>query len=219
MTPPDVEIRPLDRTSKDYGDAGVVGARAFHNDPFFEYLAPRPIQRARGLSLFCRSYVSVLGDAGHILGARRPDGRLVGVAAWVKPGCYPLSIPAQLRQGGGAFWALARRPKALLDGGKYLLAIEKVHPHERLWYLQLLVVDPSMQRLGIGGMLQRPGMASADEDGLACYLETQNPDNLPYYRRFGYEVVRELRPVKNGPPLWTMRREPQDPDGEHGTTS
>jgi len=211
MTPPDIRIALLGSTSKDFADAGVVGARAFHNDPFFEFLAPRPIQRARGLSLFCRSYVSVLGDAGHVLGARRADGRLVGVAAWVKPGRYPLPIPAQLREAGGAFWALASRPRALVDGSKYLLGIEKVHPRENLWYLQLLVVDPSVQRIGIGGMLQRPELARADEEGLACYLETQNPDNLPYYRRFGYEVVKELRPVKNGPPLWTMRREPQDP--------
>jgi GNAT superfamily N-acetyltransferase len=213
MTPPDIQIDLLGHTSKDYGDAGVVGARAFHNDPFFEFLAPRPIQRARGLSLFCRSYVSVLGDAGHVLGARRPDGRLVGVAAWVKPGRYPLPVPSQLREAGGAFLALASRPKALVDGSKYLLAIDRVHPREDLWYLQLLVVDPSVQRLGIGGMLQRPELARADEEGLPCYLETQNPDNLPYYRRFGYETVKELHPVKNGPPLWTMRREPKDPGG------
>jgi GNAT superfamily N-acetyltransferase len=142
----------------------------------------------------------------------------VGVAAWVKPGRYPIPIQSQLRGTGGAFRALASRPKALVDGSKYMLAIEKVHPHEKLWYLQLLVVDPSVQRLGVGTMLQRPELARADTEGLACYLETQNPDNLAYYHRFGYEVVQELHPVKNGPPLWTMRREPQDP-GEGITSS
>jgi hypothetical protein len=62
-------------------------------------------------------------------------------------------------------------------------------------------------------MLQRPQLAQADEEGLACYVETQNPDNLPYYGRFGYEVVKELRPVRNGPPIWTLKREPRDPGG------
>ncbi len=211
MTVSGTEIDQLGTTSKDFDDAGVVAARAFHHDPFFEYLSPSAIQRARGLALFCRAYVSVLGDAGYVLGARRPDGRLVGVAAWVKPGRYPLPVGAQLRQGALSFRALAIRPRALVDGTKYLLAIEKVHPHDKVWYLQLLVVDPSVQRLGIGAMLQRPGLQRADEDGLACYLETQNFDNLAYYRRFGYELVQELRPVKDGPPLWTMRREPQEP--------
>jgi GNAT superfamily N-acetyltransferase len=212
MTLAGIEIDELGHTSKDYSDAGVVGARAFHHDPFFEFLAPRPVQRARGLSLFCRAYVSYLGDAGYTLGARQPDGRLVGVAAWVKPGRYPIPVPAQLRGAAQTIWALASRPKALVDGGKYMVAIDKVHPKEKIWYLQLLVVDPAVQRLGIGGMLQRPGLALADNDGLPCYLETQNSDNLPYYRRFGYEVVEELRPVKNGPPLWTMRREPREPE-------
>ncbi len=211
MTLSGIEIDLLGQTRKDYDDAGIVGAHAFHHDPFFVFLGPRPVQRARGLSLFCRAYVSVLGDAGYVLGARQAGGRLVGVAAWVRPGHYPVPVSAQLRQMGTAVWALSSRPRALVDGTKYLRAIDKVHPKERLWYRQLLVVDPPFQRHGLGSLLQRPGLARADEDGLACYVETQNPDNLPYYRRFGYEVVEELRPVKNGPPLWTMRREPQDP--------
>ena len=47
----------------------------------------------------------------------------------------------------------------------------------------------------------------ADREGVDCYLETQKPENLAYYRRFGYEVVEELQPVAGGPPLWTMRRQ------------
>lgn len=128
------------------------------------------------------------------------------MAAWVRPGCYPLPVRAQLRQSRTALWALAVRPMALVDGTKYLLALDKVHPREKLWYLQLLVVDPSTQRRGVGGMLQRECLARADEESLAYYLETQNRDNLTYYRRFGYEVVDELRPVKSGPSLWTMVR-------------
>jgi GNAT superfamily N-acetyltransferase len=212
MTPPGIEVRPLGRSSKDYGDAGVVGARAFHNDPFFEFLSPRPIMRARGLAIFCQSYVATIGDRGVVLGARQADGRLVGVAAWIKPGCFPLPVATQLRQVGGSLRALAVRPRALVDGSKYLLAVDHVHPRDRHWYLQLLVVDPSVQRRGIGGLLQQPGLERADTDGLPCYLETQAPENLAYYRRFGYEVVDELSPVKNGPPLWTMLRQPKAPD-------
>ncbi|HXW38401.1 MAG TPA: hypothetical protein VEJ44_01805, partial [Acidimicrobiales bacterium] len=80
------------------------------------------------------------------------------------------------------------------------------------WYLQLLAVDPIAQRSGVGGALQRQIYPSADQDGLACYLETQKAENLAYYGRFGYEVDHELRPVRRGPPLWTMRREPRPPE-------
>jgi predicted N-acetyltransferase YhbS len=98
------------------------------------------------------------------------------------------------------------RPPALWDGVRYLLAIEKAHPKEPIWYLMLLVVDPSAQRSGIGGRLQQSGTEAADRGGLDCYLETQKADNVPYYRRFGYEVAKELIPVPSGPHLWTMRR-------------
>ncbi|MHB1854141.1 MAG: GNAT family N-acetyltransferase, partial [Acidimicrobiales bacterium] len=81
-----------------------------------------------------------------------------------------------------------------------------------MWYLQLLAVDPSVQRGGIGGTLQGQVYPQADRDGLVSYLETQKEANLAYYRRFGYELDRELHPVKNGPPLWTMRREPRPPE-------
>ncbi|MBO0727786.1 MAG: GNAT family N-acetyltransferase, partial [Acidimicrobiaceae bacterium] len=62
------------------------------------------------------------------------------------------------------------------------------------------------QRSGLGTRLQQEMLDAADSDGLDCYLETQKPENVPYYRRFGYDVDQELRPVPSGPPLWTMRR-------------
>ena len=202
----DVEITPLSNRGNDLDDAAVVAARAFHNDPFFEYLDPHGITRARGLALFWRSELASLGPTAQVSGARTSEGRLVGVAAWLPPGAYPLPVPNQIRQLAGAGRAMVFRPSALWRGLRYLLAIEKAHPKDQLWYLLLLVVDPSMQRGGIGVRLQEAGMASADKEGLDCYLETQKPENLVYYRRFGYEVVDELRPVGEGPPLWTMRR-------------
>ncbi|MGH9171245.1 MAG: GNAT family N-acetyltransferase [Acidimicrobiales bacterium] len=211
MRSSEVRIDLLGASHTSLSDAGIVAARAFHNDPFFEHLSPRPLQRARGLAIFWRSQLAHLGGSAVVLGAQGPDGRLAGVAAWIKPGCYPLPVVQQLRQAGGALWALYPRPKALLDGSKYLLAIDKAHIEGPHWYLELLVVDPSVQRSGIGAMLQQGQMAKADEAGVPCYLETQNEDNLPYYRRHGYEVVNKLSPVRGGPPLWTMCRQPAEP--------
>lgn len=205
----EVTIGPLGRSPGERDAAAVVAARAFQNDPFFEFMSPRPLLRARSLGLYWRTIIAGIAEEDRPLCARDSAGRLVGVAVWVRPGGYPPPIPAQLRQLGGAVRALAPRPKALVDGSKYLLAIDKVHPREPHWYLELLVVDPSAQRAGIGGLLQQPILEEADCEGVPCHLETQNPDNLPYYRRFGYDVEHELHPVAGGPPLWTMRRQPR----------
>jgi GNAT superfamily N-acetyltransferase len=210
MTRTAFEVRPLDLSDPLLlGEAAVVATRAFQFDPFFVHLTRRPLIRSRGLGLFWRSEISVLGDRAEPLGAFDPHGRLLGVAVWVKPGKYPLPIGAQLRQAAGAFRALFLQPSALVDGSKYLGALEKAHPREPLWYLLLLVTDPAVQRSGIGGALQQVVLERADAEGIPAYLETQNADNLPYYRRFGYEVVEELHPVAAGPPLWTLRREPK----------
>jgi ribosomal protein S18 acetylase RimI-like enzyme len=92
------------------------------------------------------------------------------------------------------------------DGMRYMRAIEKVHPQGPLWYLAVLAADPEFQRSGVGAALVEPILERCDTEGIDAYLETQKEDNLAYYRRFGFEVVDRLRPVSDGPPLWTMRR-------------
>jgi len=206
-----IEQLRLDRSTLD--EIGLVGAAAFGDDPFFTFLMPEEQMRRRGLRIFCRATVSEIGAGAVVHGARDGSGRLVGVAAFVRPGGWPLSIPSQLRQLRAGLVAMVPRPRALIDGTRYLFAIERVHPKDEMWYLALLAVDPSVQRGGIGGALQMQVYPQADEEGLDSYLETQKEANLAYYRRFGYEVEKELRPVKKGPPLWTLRRLPRPSEG------
>ena len=203
---PAVELAPLSGRGRDLDEAAMVAARAFHHDPFFEFLDPRGVTRARGLALFWRSTIAAAAPRAAITGARGPDGRLVGVSVVLAPGDYPLPAGGQARELLGAGRAMILRPRALVQGARYLFAIEGAHIKEPHWYLLLLVVDPSAQRSGIGALLQQDMLDRADSDGLDCYLETQKPENVPYYRRFGYDVEQELRPVSGGPALYTMRR-------------
>lgn len=205
-----VELTPLSGRGQDLDQAAMVAARAFHHDPFFEFLDPKGVTRARGLSLFWRSAIAAAAPRATITGARGPDGRLLGVSVVIGPGDYPLPPAAQGRELLGAGRAMVLRPRALVNGARYLFAIDSAHPKEELWYLLLLVVDPQAQRSGIGGRLQQEMLSRADGDGRDCYLETQKAENVPYYRRFGYEVERELHPVRKGPPLYTMRRRPHN---------
>ena len=190
-------------------DASLVANRAFFNDPFFHFLSPGERLRARSLTIFFRANLAHFGEGGRIVTVREPDNTIVGVAAWLPTGRYPQSVRTQLVQIPGTFRALYRRPRALIDGHKYLTAVAKSHPKEPHWYLYLLVADPSIQRSGAGTMLMHHGLALADAEGVGAYLETQNEDNLAYYRRFGYELSATLRPVKDGPPLYTMWRRPR----------
>ncbi len=86
--------------------------------------------------------------------------------------------------------------------------MDKKHPSEPHMYLALLGVDPSAQGNGIGRLLLQPRLDYCDENGLPVYLETQKPDNLPFYERFGFKV-RDTVAFDKSPTLWSMWREPR----------
>ena len=56
-------------------------------------------------------------------------------------------------------------------------------------------------------MLQ-PILDRADADGVACYLETVNAKNVPFYVARGFAVVLEAIEPASGLRLWTFRRDP-----------
>ena len=201
-------VRPLSFDRHELDEAGAVAARAFHHDPFFNHLAPNPRQRATALAIYWRAYLSSMRSGCHCLAATR-DGRMVGVAAWAPPGTFPFSARAQAVQIAGAARAAGRRPRALPGAARTILSMEHAHPKELAhWYLVLLVADPSVQRSGVGSMLVGEVLERCDSEGLPAYLETSNFDNLAYYARHRFALRDKLEPVRAGPAIWTMLREP-----------
>ena len=53
-----------------------------------------------------------------------------------------------------------------------------------------------------------PVFATADRDGLCCYLEAPTAGNARYYERRGFQVVAETDIPDSNVHLWMMRREP-----------
>ena len=202
----DLRLDTTPLSKGELNDAAHVAVRGFYTDPFFRFLSPNGRQRSRGLFFFFRTALRHLGPKGEIVTVRNADNHIVGVAAWMAPGGYPQPVATQLAAIPGSFRALYRRPKALLLGNRYLAAVARAHPKEPHWYLYLLVADPEMQRRGVGKMLLDYRVAQIDADGLGSYLETQKEENLAYYGRFGFELVKPLTPVEGGPPIYTLWR-------------
>ncbi len=55
----------------------------------------------------------------------------------------------------------------------------------------------------------KPVLDRCDAEALPAYLETQKPQNVPYYRHHGFEVQKEIDLPKSGPHIWLMWREPR----------
>jgi predicted N-acetyltransferase YhbS len=72
----------------------------------------------------------------------------------------------------------------------------------------MFAVSPAHQRRGLGRQLMRAALGTADLDGVPAYLWTGNPDNLPYYRSHGFEVIGEHL-IPGDVPNWFMERAPR----------
>ena len=87
--------------------------------------------------------------------------------------------------------------------------MEKIHPTEPHYYLEVLGTKQGLQGKGIGSAVMSDVLARCDGEGLPAYLESSNPRNIPFYARHGFEV-RDLVPRPEGaPPLTPMWREPR----------
>lgn len=51
-----------------------------------------------------------------------------------------------------------------------------------------------------------PVLARAEDDGLPCYLETSNERNVPFYRKHGFAVVKEVVVPGSELRVWGMVR-------------
>lgn len=85
--------------------------------------------------------------------------------------------------------------------------IKKYHPDNDFIYLWFLGVDPNYQGNGTGGKLLQELTKIADNQSLPIYLETSNPQNLSFYKKFGFDIYHEWNADFIGFTVWFMRKE------------
>lgn len=178
--------------------------RAFFDDPVISWMLPNEERRRRKGTFGWRSWLEVL---------YLPKGEVytnedrTGAALWAPPGKWrvPSSLQVRMAPRMVRVFGVPRLPLLL----KGLSLIEKKHPdYEPHYTLGVLGTDPDHQGEGIGSALIQPVLDTCDTDEIGAYLESSKPTNVPYYRRFGFEVTEEFS-LPKGPPVWGMWREPQ----------
>jgi GNAT superfamily N-acetyltransferase len=197
-----IEITSLAPTAA--RDVAQVLTDAFLNDPGWRDVGP---DHERHRRVVLRGYHRAVHRKalrwGHPGYAALRDGRLVGVAVTFASKAWPPPEPISTLLDVPAF-ALAG-PFTALHGARADATIKRAHFHEPHLYLWQLAVEPSAQRRGVGRALMASVVADADDAGVPVYLETANPENVPYYRSLGFvETGREQLP--RGAPLWLMLR-------------
>jgi GNAT superfamily N-acetyltransferase len=82
--------------------------------------------------------------------------------------------------------------------------IKKHHPQTPFIYLLFLGVHPDHQGKGVGSQLLMHLIAQSKKEGKPIYLETSHPPNLPFYRKFGFEVFDAWQ-IREDYTVWFMK--------------
>jgi GNAT superfamily N-acetyltransferase len=181
-------------------------SRAFWDDPMSVHILPDLPHRGRCLPL----YFGTLIRYGHLFGQVFSTAANDGVAVWLPPDSGEMT-DTRWEQAGAEEMMTAFGAEAMRRMDAFFLLAMRLHargapmPHG---YLMLLGVEPHRQRQGLGSRLLGPCLRQADAGGYPCYLETVNPDNLPFYRTHGFRVLEEQE-LPDGPRVWSMRRDPR----------
>ncbi|MFE3193428.1 GNAT family N-acetyltransferase [Nocardia sp. NPDC059240] len=191
----------------DVGDIDSVAsvfAAAFDNDPFIGWLLPDSESRlARATRMFAALTAHHLRN-GCVDVALDATGTVQGATLWSPPGHWRHTIRAQARLAPALLRAFGPRIPFLVSADYQL---QYAHPHEPHWYLQTIGTSPDARGLGHGRALLQSRLTPDSHE--SSYLETHNPENLPYYERFGFTIRAEFTMHLGGPPAWSMWRPPE----------
>lgn len=196
QAPSSPRVRPV--PAGDSARAARTLARAFSDDPVARWMVPRESRLAPGFDLYLRR-IWMPHDAVY----ESVDGR--AVACWMPPGTSHMSLVQQLRLLPRLAAVAGRDLPRLLSATAVL---EKDHPHESHWFLNMLGVEPSGQGRGFGSALLAHTLERCDAEGSPAYLDATTERGRALYERHGFEVTEEVRLPKGGPPFWRMWREP-----------
>ncbi len=177
---------------------------AFATDPLWRWMIPDGDRWWRRAPAMFAHEVAGRTRQGHTY---TTDDR-AGVALWAPPGLWRTpwtgmvgAVPSMLALTGVAG---GRRGLGLLR------AIEAAHPEGHHWYLAVLGTHPDHRHRGVASAVLRPVLDRCDLDGTGAYLESSNPENIPFYERHGFRVTDEVRPG-GSPPVALMWRDPHPP--------
>jgi ribosomal protein S18 acetylase RimI-like enzyme len=189
-----------------WDEAAQVLSDAFETDPHLSWFIRQDAKRTVARRKFFDFILQNM--AGPVARIERPVGG--GAAAVWMPS--EALTPSTVLEDLGTL-PIMLRTTGLARLGR-LMTIRKVmdaqHPRDiRHSYLWFLGVSPDRQGQGLGSLLLKQGLARADAEGIAAWLETGTERNVALYTRHGFEAVHAAPVTPGGPMMWHMLRQPK----------
>jgi len=182
-----LKVTHLDRNH--LSEAVGVLARAFANDPMANYMmgvSNTSLEESLNELFLFSCEVRLLLD-WPLLGVWADHDQLAGAAGISLPG--EVEWPESLQE---VYENLKKKigPDAVSRLETYSQIADTNRPAEPHYQLGMIGVDPEHQGRGCGGQLLHSvnEMSESHPKSTGVWLDTENPRNVPYYQRFGYEV-------------------------------
>jgi GNAT superfamily N-acetyltransferase len=188
-------------------EAARLLARAFAGNPL-HVAAFGPDVLRRNEAFFLTALSALKGTRLAALDAQR----IVGVIHWVDAPDCQFSGGEKIRMMPGLLTGLGARCAVRIV--TWLSAWSAGDPSEPHVHLGPLGVEPDAQGRGVGRLLMNRYCDELDAAGKPGYLETDRPENVAFYRRFDFAMLREISVL--GVPNYLMERPLLSTTGQAG---
>ncbi len=137
--------------------------------------------------VFVRNLMKIIKGSKYVA---MDANRIVGFIHWVDSSNCQLSGLGKAKALPGFLLRLGIPTSLRLL--KWLSIWEKHDPDEKHSHLGPIGVRPTSQGKGIGGLLMKKYCEELNKTGVVGYLETDRPENVKFYSRYGFQTTHEL---------------------------
>lgn len=134
-----------------------------------------------------------------------------GIAMWVHSDYTEMSTWQLIKYGGlKTFYKLgAKTMKKAEISMNFMENTHKELIEEPHYHLAWVGVEPELQRTGIGTELMHAILNRFSKENIICFLDTQDKQNIDYYKRFGFKLITERQYPNVDVTYWGMLWEPE----------
>lgn len=217
-------------------EADIDGAidtiqQAFANDPYNNWVYPDrskvSLTRNR-VSLTLRCRWGIQHGLFHVARDTSNPSKILGCAMWLPP--RKASEPESWSLYMSYWWLWTNQIRMNLWYGRgglstrryWIWKARQAEAQGELWkdpkgyyFCNIVTVLPEAQGKGVGRALMEEVLRVADEEGIACYLESSRREpNVAIYEKFGFKLAKEMEcrdgeGEQDAVMLYCMLREPK----------
>lgn len=192
------------RHVRSMNDLPQLLARAFHQDPFLAWAEPDVCRRPRTLARLFQATLEFSRTTGASI--VEPG---IGVVEWRPPKYAQMSWGALFRSGAWRLglttpWSVCAR---LMKHEDFAMARVQRRLGADAAYIGCAGVEPSLAGQGHGSRLLQRAVSSLGERFEACFLRTEQPKNVRFYERNGFELVDDFIVPVSGLRTWVFRHQ------------